>query len=179
MSGGKSRSSTSSRTTSQVDNSNTQINDNEGTVLNLDGASGNRISIVETDNEVVDRSLDSVDETVNEAFEFGGNALETVDNTVGEAFDFGDTALEESFDFGRDAIKETQSFGKSVVEEAQEFGTNALNAVSKNTASALDRVSDLVSESTLGDAERTRQIIIAVLAGVTILAAIALLTRFR
>lgn len=179
MSGGKSRSSTSSSTSSQVDNSNTQINDNEGTVLNLARSSGNRITVNETDNEVVDRSLKSIDSTVTEAFEFGDDALSSVDNTVDEAFSFGDTALEESFDFGRDAIKETQSFGKSVIEEAQEFGKSALSSVTQSSQNAVNKIATLVSEANLGDAERTRQIVVAVLAGVVILAAIALLTRFR
>lgn len=156
MGGGSSRSSSSSRNDSTVDNSNTQINDNEGTVLNLERVSGGNITVtdggaIENAFEFGESALDGIDNAVN-------RSLSTVDSTIDQAFDFGDIALLDSFNFGRDNLK----FSENVLKESKETQQSAINLASKSQSEALNKVSELVNNISSGDSARTKQLLIAV-----------------
>ena len=160
MGGGSSRSSSSNRTSSIVDNSNTQIHSDGGTVV--EGVSNSTITV--TDGGAVENALkfgedalDSVDDAVD-------RSLDTVDDAVFDAFDFGDTALSESFQFGRDNLEFSKNFSEFVLNEAQETSQNAINLATQSQSDALNKVSDLVNNISSGDSARTKQLLIAVAA---------------
>ncbi len=158
--GGRSRSSSRSNTTSNVDNSNVQINGTEGGVVNVEGF-GNRTTLINTDHEAVEN-----------AFEFGNDALDSVDNTVDEAFDFGGKA----FDFGLDALQETNELGKFAINEAQELSQTALTVAGNAQTNAFAKIKELSDAFKVNTSQQTKQFI---LIGSAVVAVVVLLMFLR
>jgi len=71
MSGGRSSSRSSTTNTNETDNSNTQINDTEGLVLNFEGAENSEATIIQSDQGAI-----------AESFNFGESALDSVNDVV-------------------------------------------------------------------------------------------------
>ncbi len=184
MSGGRSSSRSRNVTTTTTDNSNTQINDTEGLVLNFEGSENNEATIIQSDqgaiaesfnfgesaldsiDNVVANSLDTVTDTTTVAFDFGGDALD-------EALSFGNRALE----FGSDALEDSQDFGRDVLGEAQEITRDALTIAGNAQTNAFSRIREITESFTSGGNENTRLLLIALGVGVTILGAIFLIRR--
>lgn len=184
MSGGRSSSQSRSSNTTSTDNSNTQINDTEGLVLNFEGSENNEATIIQSDqgaiqesfnfgesaldriDDVVSNSLDTVDRTTQGAFDFGGDALD-------EAFGFGNRALE----FGSDALADSQDFGRDVLGEAQDITRDALNIAGNAQTNAFAKIREIAESFTSGGNENTRLILIALGVSVVLVGGFLILRR--
>ena len=164
MSGGRSRSRSSSSTTTQTDNSNTQITDNDGSVVNLEG-NANQTTIIETDNDAIEK-----------AFDFGDRALDNVDNTVNDAFLFGDEVVDEALAFGGDALDKSLDksfdFGREVLSEAQTITEDALNIAGNAQTNAFAKIRE-IAESFTSSSSDTQKILMAI-GGVAALMAVVM-----
>ena len=175
--GGKSKSTNTTSLTTNTDNSNTQINDNEGTILNLDGAQNNEVSITETDHDAVASSFafgESALDKVGDAF---NKTLATVDNTTESAFDFGDSALKNALSFGVTALQGSNEFGRDVIHEAQEISKNALTVAGNAQTNAFSKIREIAESFTSDSQSMQRLMLIAAGAGVFGLGALYLLRR--
>lgn len=134
MSGGKSRSSTTSTSITDIDNSNTQINDNEGLVLNLEGAENSDATIIQSTTDFG---------AVESSFEFGESALDSVEDTVGRSLDTVDDSVDRAFDFGDESQQRSFAFGENVIDEAQETTRQALSVAGNAQNNAFAKIKDL------------------------------------
>ena len=159
--GGRSRSSTSSRSSSVVrtDNSNVQQNDNE-VALNLKEVSGTTINV--TDGGAVEDALEFGTETVEEAFAFS-------DDTVEEAFSFGGDALDEAFRFGTESLNNSQEFGRDILEESQETNREALRIAGNAQTNAFNKIKDIASLFNSSTSSQTATILLSIGGAVIVL----------
>jgi hypothetical protein len=168
MSGGRSSSSSSSSTSTSTDNSNTQISDNQGSVVNLEGF-GNQTTIIETDNDAIEK-----------AFAFGGNSLDSIDSAVNKAFIFGDEALDEALAFGGDALdkslKQSFKFSREAIKDAQNTTENALDIAGNAQKNAFAKIRDIADSFTTSSSD-TQKILIALAAVGAIVALIMFLRK--
>jgi len=192
MSGGRSSSSSASTNSNETDNSNTQINDTEGLVLNFEGAENNDATIIQSDQgaiaesfnfgesaldrveDVVSNSLDTVADATDRSFDFGGDALDEAFSFGGDALSFSETTVDRSLEFGADALADSQDFGRDVLSEAQELSQNALDVASNAQTGAFAKIRDIAESFTTGTSTTTRTLLIAfgiagVVVGVTVL----------
>lgn len=161
MSGGRSSSSSSSNHSTVTDNSNTQINDTEGLVLNFEGSENNEATIIQSDHGAIAESfnfgesaLDRVDDVVN-------RSLDTADLATAGAFDLGGDALDDAFSFGERALSDSQDFGRDVLSEAQEITQNALSIAGNAQTNAFAKIRDIADSFTSGNT--TSRIIITII----------------
>ncbi len=176
MSGGRSSSRSSTVNTNETDNSNTQINDTEGLVLNFEGAENSEATIIQSDQGAIAESfnfgesaLDSVDEVVN-------RSLNTVDDTTAAAFDLGGDALDNAFAFGSRALTDSQDFGRDVLSEAQEITQSALSVAGNAQTNAITKIRDIAESFNTGSTT-TRLLIAAVVIGFIALGAVLFFQR--
>jgi len=178
MSGGRSSSNSSTSNTNETDNSNTQINDTEGLVLNFEGAENSEATIIQSDQGAIAESfnfgesaLDSVDEVVN-------RSLDTVDTTTASAFDLGGDALDNAFEFGQQALTDSQDFGRDVLSEAQEITQDALSIAGNAQTNAFAKIRDIADSFNSGSAT-TKILIVTVVGGFIALGALLFFSRKR
>jgi len=128
--GGRSRSSSRQTSIVETDNSNTQMNDNDGLILNLDDSGGAETTVIQTDQGAIEA-----------AFNFGGDALDN------------------AFDFGAQSLQGSQEFGRDIVSEAQEISTTALQIAGNAQTNAFAKIRD-IADSFTGDSQNTRLILL-------------------
>ncbi len=175
MSGGRSSSRSSTTNTNETDNSNTQINDTEGLVLNFEGAENSEATIIQSDQGAIRESFNFGESALDRIGDVVSNSLDTVQDSTETAFDFGGDALDNAFAFGSQAIADTQDFGRDVLSEAQEISRNALNIAGNAQTNAFAKIRDIAESFTSGGNSNTRLLLVSMGAGVVILGAIFLL----
>ena len=196
MSGGRSSSRSNSTNVNETDNSNTQINDTEGLVLNFEGSENNEATIIQSDqgaitesfnfgesaldriDDVVANSLDTVEDTTARAFDFGGDALDESFDFGNRALAFGNTAVEGALAFGSDALEDSQDFGRDVLNEAQEITRSALSIAGNAQTNAFSKIREIAESFTTGTSTTTRTLLIAFgIAGVVVAVTVLIRTR--
>ena len=163
--GGRSSSSSNSSNDTSTDNSNSQINDTEGLVLNFEGSENNEATIIQSDQDAIAESFNFGESALDSVTDVVNNSLNTVDFATQAAFDLGGDSLDEAFNFGESAINQTQDFATDVLQESQETTRNALQVAANAQTGAFSRIRD-IADSFTGSSNNTFQLLIAVVAGI-------------
>lgn len=119
MSGGSSRSTSNNTSIVDTDNSNTQVNDNQGVVLNIEDADDNITNLTLTDQ-----------------------------GAVQESFEFSSDALDQAFNFGAESLRSNQEFGRDILGEAQELSSAALQVAGNAQTNAFAKIKDIAASLT-------------------------------
>ena len=178
MSGGRSSSRSSTTNLNETDNSNTQINDTEGLVLNFEGAENSEATIIQSDQGAIAESFNFGESALDSINDVVDRSLNTVDNTSELAFDLGGDALDEAFQFGQRALTDSQDFGRDVLSEAQEITQSALSIAGNAQTNAIAKIRD-IADSFNSSGTTTKILIIALVGGFVALGAILFFSRKR
>lgn len=184
MSGGRSSSRSSSTNTTATDNSNTQINDTEGLVLNFEGSENNEATIIQSDQGAIQESFSFAESALGSVGNIATEAFLTTDNTVNQAFSFGLDALDDAqlttdkaLTFGETVFREGQTFGRDVLSEAQDITTTALSIAGNAQTNAFAKIRDIAASFSSDAFANRNLLLIALGAGAFLLIAIFLLRR--
>ncbi len=184
MSGGRSSSSSTSIDTTATDNSNTQINDTEGLVLNFEGAENSEATIIQSDQGAIRESFSFAESSLDSVGNIATDAFDTVRDTTQDALNFGGDALDQSFDFGNraldfsnDTVSEAFGFGSDALSEAQDITRNALSIAGNAQTNAFSKIREIAESFTDSGNANTRLILIAIGVGALTLGVFFFLRR--
>jgi len=184
MSGGKSSSRSSSTNSTATDNSNTQINETEGLVLNFEGSENNEATIIQSDQGAIQESFGFAESALDSVGNIALDSFLTVDNTVDQAFSFGGDAIDNiqqntdrAFSFGETALTETQSFSRDVLNDAQETNRQALAIAGNAQTNAFAKIRDIAASFSSDALANKNVLMVAGGAGVLLVLVILFLRR--
>lgn len=160
--GSSSRARTETSQQTQNTSSNINLQDVSGPAV---GSAGGDVSITSTDHGAIEaagelgqRSLDTVDNTVGEAFsfgekvvdsnikavdsslDFGGKAISAVSDANDRSLDFGENALSGAFNFGGEALKLQAESNKATTATLSGAIERAAAATRTDASQSLDKI---------------------------------------